>query len=281
MGGIVRLVGPQQTLEIFRVRLVGITVENGQRLLFSVVFIAGVYLLQRALQLLLHGLVRDRQSMRFAFWTKQGVQLLTAIVMVIGLLSIWFNDPKTLATALGLVTAGLAFAMERAVLAFVGYLIILRGRTFNVGDRIAMGGVRGDVISLGFMQTTIMEMGEPPAEQSDAPSLWVEGRQYTGRMVTVTNDKLFDSPVYNYSREFPYIWEEMKIPIPYRGNRRDAERILLETAQKHTVKIAEMSQEALQELARRYFLRAEDLEPRVFYRLTDNWERIKWSSCPP
>jgi small-conductance mechanosensitive channel len=211
---IVQLTGPQQTLVVFGVPLVGITVENGKRLLFSILFIGVAYLLQRLLRLVLRGLVRDRQSMRVAFWTQQGIQLLTAIVIVIGVISIWFNDPKTLATALGLVTAGLAFAMERAVMAFVGYVIILRGRTFNVGDRIAMGGVRGDVVSLGFMQTTIMEMGEPPGEQSDAPSLCVEGPQYTGRVVIVTNDKLFDSPVYNYSRKFPYIWEEMKIPIP-------------------------------------------------------------------
>ncbi len=44
-----------------------------------------------------------------------------------------------------------------------GYMVILRGKTFNVGDRIVMGGVRGDMIALDFMQTTIMEMGQPPA----------------------------------------------------------------------------------------------------------------------
>ena len=271
MGNIVQFVGPHQTLQLFGVQLVGLTAENGKKLLFSAIFIAGVYLLQRLLRLGLRLFIRDRGSIRVVFWTTQGIQLLTAVVMTIGLISIWFNDPKTLATALGLVLAGLAFAMQRAVLAFVGYVIILRGRTFNVGDRIVMGGVRGDVVSLGFMQTAIMEMGEPPGEQSDAPSLWVQGRQYTGRLVTITNDKLFDSPVYNYSREFPYIWEEMKIPVPYRTNRRDAERILLEVAQKHTLKVVELSRDVLDELRRRHFLREAELEPHVFFRLTDNW----------
>ena len=227
--------------------------------------------MQRLIRLVLRLLIRDRGSRRVIFWTRQGVQLITSLIMVIGLLSIWFSDPKTLATALGLVTAGLAFAMQRAVLAFIGYLIILRGRTFNVGDRIAMGGVRGDVIALGFMQTVIMEMGEPPGEQSDAPSMWVKGRQYTGRVVTVTNDKLFDQPVYNYSREFPYIWDEMSIPIPYPGDRKAAERILLEAAEKHTVRFSELSADVLNELQRRYFLKEPDLKPRVFWRLTDNW----------
>jgi len=268
---VVQLVGPHGTLQLFGVPLVGLTADNAKKLLFSVVFVAVVYVAQRLIRLVLRMFVREGASLRIVFWTRQGIQLLTAIVMVIGLLSIWFNDPKTLATGLGLVSAGLAFAMQRAVMAFIGYLVILRGRTFNVGDRIAMGGVRGDVIELGFMQTIIMEMGEPPGEQGDQPAMWVEARQYTGRVVTVTNDKLFDSPVYNYSREFPYLWEEMRIPVPYDGDRRKAEQILLEAANKYTVKIAELSRETLEELKRRYFLKDSDLMPRVYYRLTDNW----------
>ena len=44
-------------------------------------------------------------------------------------------------------TAGLAFALQNVVTSFAGYFVILRGKTFNVGDRIVMGGVRGDVIA--------------------------------------------------------------------------------------------------------------------------------------
>jgi small-conductance mechanosensitive channel len=134
-----------------------------------------------------------------------------------------------------------------------------------------MGGVRGDVVALDLIQTTIMEMGQPPGEQADAPSMWVHARQYTGRMVTITNDKIFDEPVYNYSREFPYVWEEMQIPISYNGDRRHAEQILLEVAGKHTVNIEKLSADALKEMERRYFMKPAELHPRVFWRLTDNW----------
>jgi small-conductance mechanosensitive channel len=72
---------------------------------------------------------------------------------------------------MGLVTAGLAFALQKVVTAVAGYLVILRGRTFNLGDRITMGGVRGDVIALGFIQTTIMEMGQPPPVQNAEPAI--------------------------------------------------------------------------------------------------------------
>ena len=134
-----------------------------------------------------------------------------------------------------------------------------------------MGGVRGDVISLGFIQTTIMEMGEPRSVQGEDPGMWVEARQYTGRIVTVTDDKIFENPVYNYSRDFPYIWEELRIGVPYEADRNRAEQIILESARRHSKRTAEMSEDGLKEMERRYALRRSDLEPRVFWRLTDNW----------
>ena len=66
-----------------------------------------------------------------------------------------------------------------------------------------MGGVRGDVVRLGFLKTTIMEMGQPPSVSGADPAVWVNSRQYTGRLVTVTNGAIFNEPVYNYTRDFP------------------------------------------------------------------------------
>jgi len=156
---------------------------------------------------------------------RQAANLITGTLLVLGLLSIWFDDPTRLATALGLVAAGLAFAMQRVVTSLAGYFVILRGNTFTVGDRITMGGVRGDVVRLGFIQTTIMEMGQPPAVQGADPAVWVQSRQYTGRLVTVSNDSIFQDPVFNYTRDFPYLWEEMRIPVTYTADRTRAEAI--------------------------------------------------------
>ena len=90
-----------------------------------------------------------------------------------------------------------------------------------------MGGVRGDVIALNFIQTTIMEMGQPPSVQTADPAIWVKSRQYTGRVVTVTNDNIFQEPVYNYTRDFPYLWEEINIPITYTDNPRSCRTNLI------------------------------------------------------
>ncbi len=187
------------------------------------------------------------------------------------MLSIWFDGPNRLATALGLVTAGLAFALQRVITALAGYLVILRGRTFNVGDRIVMGGVRGDVVALGFMQTTILEMGQPPPVQSAEPAVWVASRQYTGRVVTVSNAQVLDEPVYNYTRDFPYIWEELRLPVRYGDDRAAAERIMLEAAERHTADIASLGEKDAAELRRRFDIPGGSVRPRVYWRLTDNW----------
>jgi small-conductance mechanosensitive channel len=131
--------------------------------------------------------------------------------------------------------------------------------------------VRGDVTQLNFTYTSIMEMGQPPSVQMADPAMWVEARQYTGRIVTITNDKIFENPVYNYSKEFPFIWEELHIMVPYDTDLKKAEQIILTAANKNTVVIANLSINTLQELERRYFVKSTQLTPKVYFRITDNW----------
>ena len=194
-----------------------------------------------------------------------------AMVLLLGLASIWFDDPTRMATALGLLGAGLAFALQRVITAVAGYFVILRGKTFNVGDRIVMGGVRGDVIALSFMQTKIMEMGQPPPVQKDEPAMWVKSRQFTGRIVTVTNDKIFDEPVYNYTDQFAYVWDEITIPIHYSADRTRAETILLEAGRAHATTSISLGQDEQLRLRQRYGIAVGDIDPRVYWQFGQDW----------
>lgn len=268
----IRLVGPEHSLQVGGVKLLGFDAGNAHKLVFTVVVIVFFYLVSKALRAIAQKIGGSRQ--RTAFWTRQGISLITFVLGVICLVSIWFDNPSRLATGLGLLGAGLAFALQKVITSFAGYFVILRGKTFNVGDRITMGGVRGDVIALNFIQTVIMEMGEPPSVQSDDPGMWVMSRQYSGRIVTISNSKIFEEPVYNYTREFPYIWEEMHIPISYKDDRVRAEQIILQAVRHHTTDIANMAKPELERLRTQFFIESADIGPRVFLRITDNWVEL-------
>ena len=266
-----QLVGNHHTVEIFGVRLIGVDGFNLKRLAMSLALIGLIVLINRLFNLAARWVFRESENRRLIFWVRQGINVLLALMLVVGILSIWFEDSTRMATFGGLVTAGVAFALQQVITALAGYIVILRGKTLNVGDRIVMGGVRGDVIALGFIQTTIMEMGQPPPVQSAEPAQWVKARQYTGRIVTLSNAMIFSEPVYNYTRDFPYIWEELGLPVSYKDDRAKAEQILLDAARRHGVDPSSLDPEAVHEMRRRYGMDLRDMNPRVYWQLTDNW----------
>jgi small-conductance mechanosensitive channel len=244
------------------------------KLLLTFGFILVAFAITWLLRTFLGLFIGSRSGTRFQFWAKQGVSLIVAAILFLGIMSIWFDNPARLAGVLGLIGAGVAFALQRVITAVAGYFVILRGKTFNVGDRIVMGGVRGDVIDLSFMQTRIMEMGQSPKEQGDAPSMWIRSRQFTGRIVTVTNDKVFDEPVYNYTRDFPYIWDEINLPVRYQDDRDQAEQILLDAAKRHAVTREKIGEEEVRRMKDEFGIDVGEIDPQSFWRITDNWLEV-------
>lgn len=101
--------------------------------------------------------------------------------------------------------------------------------------------------------------------------MWVQSRQYTGRIVTVTNAKIFDEPVYNYTRDLPFLREEMHIPISYNDDHDIVEQILLEAARKETVQIEEIAESTMRRMEEAFSIHRADIAPRVFIRLNGNW----------
>ena len=252
----------------------GLNAANGEKLLLTLALIAGVIVARFVLKSLLRTVQAGSVGDRFRFWGHQAINLFLTVVFILLLISIWAGPNAHFATVGGLIGAGIAFALQRFIIAIAGYLVILRGKTFSLGDRIIIGGVRGEVIALDFIQTTVLEMGQPPSVESETdPAMWVMARQYTGRIVTVSNGIIFDQPVYNYTRDFPFIWEEFTVGIGYNDNYKEAEQILLEAGAKHAVDVSR-SEPAMNHLQRVYDLQPLALKPRVYYRMTDNWVEL-------
>jgi len=196
------------------------------------------------------------------------------ILLVIALAVIWRPFGGRIGVVVGLFAAGLGLALQQVVSSLFGWINILSGRIFRVGDRISMGGVEGDVIDLTPLRTKVLEMGRPVelGSEDEASPPWVRGRQYTGRIVSISNNATFEAPVYNYSAIFEFIWEELTLPIPYRADWREAERILLEEVQE--VSSSADAERAMETMTSRYPVPRTEVEPRVFVRATDNWMEL-------
>jgi small-conductance mechanosensitive channel len=252
-------------------QLVGVDATTGSKVLYTLVFLAGVVVVRWLARGLVAATMRGPERHTLRFWTRQAINLVTAVVVALGLLSIWFDNGLHAAAAVGILGAGVAFALQKAVTSVAGYFLILRGDIFTIGDRIVMGGVRGDVIGLGFLRTTILEMGQPAGDEDVATPVWVDARQHTGRIVTVTNGVVFDEPVYNYSREFPFLWEELGVSIPYDADRGTAEGLLLDAASRHSLDVSTIGVEAMQRMRRRFYVPATEFEPEVFVKMQTSW----------
>jgi small-conductance mechanosensitive channel len=194
------------------------------------------------------------------------------LVAIVAVLVIWHAFAGRTGVVIGLFAAGIAFAMQEVIGALFGWVNILSGGIYRVGDRVELGGVQGDVIDITPLRTKILEMGQPPTlahdDAGDGAS-WVRGRQSTGRIAAISNKTTFTEPVFNYSALLPYIWEELTLPISYRSDWRRAEAIVREEVER--VSATEGARGAIETMARRYPVPHSEVEPAVYGRMTDNW----------
>ncbi len=169
MGDIVQLLGPYHSVQMLGVRLVGFNAQNGKKLLFSVVFLLLVWFLGRLLKWIA-GKTGRHENARSVFWSRQAVSITVTLVGVIGLLSIWFDDPSRLAIAIGLVTAGLAFALQREVTVFAGYIVILT-RTSRNQKSATRGERKPEKVGARELRLRPMAVPGSPDHLADDPNL--------------------------------------------------------------------------------------------------------------
>jgi small-conductance mechanosensitive channel len=184
------------------------------------------------------------------------------ILTIMLLFGLWVERLGDLSVALGILAAGLAFALQEIIGSFAGWITILSGRPFSIGDRIETGGIRGDVIDISVLRTTLMEIGN-----------WLSGDHNTGRIVTVSNAFIFKEPLFNYSAHLGYIWDEILLPVPYPSDVEQAVQVMLAAVQQHPQYQELLPQAQAQRLMarRKLAVKITPLEPRVFVNLTDNW----------
>ena len=182
------------------------------------------------------------------------------ILFVIAVVVLWVKQVEHRSTFLGLVGGGLAVALREPLLSIAGRIAIFAGKMFTVGDRIEINKLTGDVIAVGFFYTRMMEIGN-----------WIGGDQPSGRIVQFSNASIFGTAVFNYTQNFSYIWDEVKLPVTYASNFEEASNILTSVGAEYTREFLQGAEQQLAEMRKAYLVGNVQLEPKVFLKVTDNW----------
>ncbi len=150
------------------------------------------------------------------------LKLLTWLAVFFVVLSLLFVNWYTAVVSLGLISLILGFALQTPITSFIGWIYILVRAPYRVGDRIGIGEATGDVIDVGYFDTTLWEFGGPYLS-TDHPS---------GRVVKFPNSDVLSSAVFNYSWPlFPYIWNEITFHVAYNSDLAFIEGVLREAAE--------------------------------------------------
>ncbi len=182
-------------------------------------------------------------------------------LLTIVLITVVFSDKLGgLTVALGVAGAGIAFALQEVIASFAGWLAIMFGDFYKSGDRVQLGGIKGDVMDIGVLRTTIMETGQ-----------WVDGDLYNGRIVLIANNYVFKEPVFNYSGDFPFLWDEIKIPVQYGSDYDKATELLLEIGKKVAGDLTEQSRERWHNMQNKFRLEDAQTDSMVSLVANDNW----------
>lgn len=190
-------------------------------------------------------------------------KIVTFFAYVLSLLfaTVVFRDALgNLAFIIGAAAAGIAFALKEVIISIAGWVVVTFGNFYKVGDRVEIGELKGDVIDIGLGRTTLMELGE-----------WVKGDLYTGRIVGIDNSAIFRGPIFNYSRDFPFLWDEIIVPVKY-GSDYDFAYELIEKAGLDLC--SDYSREAAshwEHITRKYLVENAQTNPMVTYVFNDNW----------
>ncbi|MFT5941123.1 MAG: small-conductance mechanosensitive channel [Sediminicola sp.] len=225
------------------------------RLLFwALIIIVGIRVLRN--------IARNRiENVSFRYKTQKGIEVIGYVLIAI-LFLVFFTagNIKDYSLIIGLFTAGITFTLQELILSIAGSFYIFAVRVYTPGDRIEINGIKGDVIDIDSIYTTIMEMGE-----------WVSSDNYSGRIVKISNAFVFKGPIKNYSMDFPFVWDELNILVTYGSDIELAKKIVLDNSSELLSDYVGASQTKWGEMVERYYIENATLEPTVAITLTDNW----------
>jgi small-conductance mechanosensitive channel len=243
-------------MQEFLKNYLGLSPDLQGKILESVFVILIVIILQRIAKKILISKIHDIK-VRYQ-WQKISLYL-SVFLIIIFLMNTWLHIFGSVATFLGLISAGIAIALKDPLVNMVAWAFILIRQPFKVGDRIQIGKVSGDVIDIRLFQFSVNEIGN-----------WVDADQSTGRIIHIPNGIIFTEPQANYTAGFQYIWNEIPVLLTFESDWKKAKRILTEIVNHHGVLLSTEAERQIKEAAKKFLIFYSKLTPIVYTNVKDS-----------
>lgn len=228
------------------------------RKLFELV--VGIAIIYAVVAILRGVLSRQIESTDTRYRARKFVVLFGYLAAVLLLVAIFSSNLGQVTVAFGVAGAGVAFALQEVIASFAGWVAIAFGGFYKPGDRVQLGGIKGDVIDIGLLRTTIMEVGD-----------WVQADLYNGRIVRIANSYVFKEPVFNYSSDFPFLWDEITIGVKYGSDYALARSILERVGEEVVGDYSRGAKATWEAMVRKFRLEDAKVAPTVTVVVTENW----------
>lgn len=223
-------------------------------------FLVLLIVIMLGIQILRNYFKRKISNTGIRYKAQKGIEVIGYVLLVIIAIGYFSGTIKDFTIIIGVFTAGLAFTLQELILSIAGSVYIFLVKVYAPGDRIQINGIKGDVIDVDSIYTTMMEIGE-----------WVSSDNYSGRIVKLSNAFVFKGPIYNYSQDFPFIWDEINLPIRHGSDIDLAKSIVIKIATETLSEFTKNSKAQWKAIVNKYYIEDAEVEPTLAISLTDNW----------
>ncbi len=203
------------------------------------------------------GFVRRRLPSNDKFQLRWAAQIrgFSYAILALGLFIIWAAELQALAVSFAVLAMAVVWAMKETFACIQGAWYRISSNAFQVGDRINVGGVRGDVIDTGLLGTLVLEVAQ--------------GHQRTGRTISIPNSLFMTEPVLNESLAGEFMLHLMTIPVDRNSDLAAIERKALTAAQEACAGFIDDVRRPMAARYRRHGLNPPIVDPRITYQVVD------------
>lgn len=224
--------------------------DAGQKVVAFVVMALVVYAVTRLLRRLIRDNIEDVNRRHIL---QKYTSYFAAFLLFVFGVALFAESLQGLGTVLAVLLAGIAVALQDVLKSVVGWVYVSGRSGIEVGSRIEVGGVLGDVLDIGVLKTTVLEVGT-----------MVYGRQSSGRLVTIPNYRLVSDSVHVQGTANPWAWQEVRVTITFESDWKRAEALMREIGREMHAELAAELDVSFRSLEQRYAFKYGTLTPIVY-----------------